>query len=474
MDRLLQGVELLETHGDLSGAEVSAIALDSHHVEPGALFCCVPGRHFDGHDFAAQALSGGAVGLLCERALPFETPQAVVASGTVRPVMAQLACTLYGRPADSLLSVGVTGTNGKTTVTHLVAAVFEQHGMPCEVIGTLDGPRTTPEAPDLQRQLAEARRQGRQALSMEVSSHALTESRVDGIRFAAAVFTNLSPEHLDHHGTMEGYFSAKATLFTPERAAIGVVNADDEWGRRLLGDDRIPMVPFSAADATDISYDRLGTTFTWRGHRVALPLAGAFQVPNALAAATAASALGVPDDTVVEGLARAAPVPGRFEVVPSDAPFTVVVDYAHTPDGLRSALASARLLAAGARVVCVFGCGGDRDRVKRPEMGAVAVAGADLVIVTSDNPRSEDPRSIIDEVLAGVHRGGTEAASVTVEPDRRSAIAMAVESARPGDVVLVAGKGHEQTIEIAGTFVPFDDRTEAAAALSAIAGRSGR
>lgn len=450
------------------------MALDSRRVEPGALFCCVPGRHFDGHGFAAAAVAAGAVGVLAERVVPVDVPQAVVPPGTVRPVMARLACALYGRPADSMLSVGVTGTNGKTTVTHLLAAVFEAHGLPCEVIGTLDGPRTTPEAPDLQRRLARALARGRRALSMEVSSHALTERRVDGIRFAAAVFTNLSPEHLDHHGTMEAYFSAKASLFTAERAEVGVVNADDEWGRRLLDTGDIPMVPFSVGDATDVAYEPHGTTFTWRGHRVAMPLAGAFQLPNALAAATAAGVLGVPDDVVAVGLGRATPVPGRFEVVGSEAPFTVVVDYAHTPEGLRSALASARLLAGDGKVLCVFGCGGDRDRAKRPEMGALAATGADVVVVTSDNPRSEDPRSIVDEVLSGIEALGRREgprASVHVELDRRRAIALAVQLARSGDVVLVAGKGHERTIEVAGRFLPFDDRLEAAAAVSASGAR---
>ncbi len=472
MDRLLKGVELTDVRGDLAATEVSSVALDSRRVEPGALFCCLPGRHFDGHDFAAAAVSAGAAGLLTERVLPVDAPQAVVAPGTVRPVMARLASTLYGRPADALLSVGVTGTNGKTTVTHLLAAVLEEHGLPCTVVGTLDGSRTTPEAPDLQRLLARARRQGKQALSMEVSSHALTESRVDGIRFAAAVFTNLSPEHLDHHGTMEAYFSAKASLFTPERAALGVVNADDDWGRRLLHDAAIPMVSFAASDASDVTSSREETTFTWRRRRVSMRLAGVFQVANALAAATAALSLGVPEDTVVAGLGRARAVPGRFEVVAGDAPFTVVVDYAHTPDGLRTALHSARRLAGERRVLCVFGCGGGRDRSKRPVMGAVAAAGAEVVVVTSDNPRWEDPVTIIDEIVSGIpsqsSESGTGTASVSVEPDRRRAIFLALEAARPGDVVLLAGKGHEQSIEIAGQQLPFDDRLEAAAAVSAL------
>jgi UDP-N-acetylmuramoyl-L-alanyl-D-glutamate--2,6-diaminopimelate ligase len=464
MDRLLQGVEVVGTVGDPSVAEVNAVELDNHAVRPGALFCCVVGEHHDGHDFAAAAVGAGAVGLLVERPLPLAVPQVVVPAGRMRQAMAAVAAALYGHPAESLLMVGVTGTNGKTTVTHLLSGVLDAHGMPCEVIGTLQGPRTTPEAPSLQRRLAEARDDGRRAVAMEVSSHAMVAGRVEGIEFAAAVFTNLSQDHLDFHGDMESYFEAKAELFRPGHARLGVVSADDEWGRRLLGRGEIPMIPFRMGDASDIEVDARHTAFTWRNRRVVLRLAGAYHVANALAAATTASALGVPDDTVVAGLAAAEPVPGRFEVVPTEAPFTVVVDYAHTPDGLAGALRSARaLVATGGRVLCVFGCGGERDTGKRPDMGKVAAAGADFVVVTSDNPRSEDPGDIIEQVLAGI----PERSAITVEPDRRAAIVTAVEAAGPGDVVLVAGKGHERSIEVGGATLPFDDRQEAAAAVAA-------
>jgi UDP-N-acetylmuramoyl-L-alanyl-D-glutamate--2,6-diaminopimelate ligase len=465
MDLLLQGVEVVDTVGDLSGAEVTSVELDNHAVRPGALFCCLVGGRHDGHDFAAAAVDAGAVGLLVERPLPLAVPQAVLAPGRMRRAMADVAAVLCGNPADALLMVGVTGTNGKTTVTHLLAAVFEAHGLPCEVIGTLQGPRTTPEAPALQRRLAEARDDGRRAVAMEVSSHALVAGRAEGIEFAAAVFTNLSQDHLDFHGDMESYFEAKASLFRPGRARLGVVCADDAYGQRLLRRAEIPMVRFSREEASDVELGAGRTAFTWRGRRVELRLSGGFHVVNAVAAATTASALGVPDDTIVAGLATAEPVAGRFEVVPGDAPFTVVVDYAHTPDGLDNALRSARALVAttAGRVLCVFGCGGERDPTKRPEMGRVAAQGADLVVVTSDNPRSEDPGTIIDQILSGI----PERAAVTVEPDRRAAIAAAVEAAEPGDVVLVAGKGHERTIEIAGACLPFDDRQEAAAAVAA-------
>ncbi|HXQ43526.1 MAG TPA: UDP-N-acetylmuramoyl-L-alanyl-D-glutamate--2,6-diaminopimelate ligase [Acidimicrobiales bacterium] len=461
MDRLFEGVEVTGTRGDPAGTEVTSIEFDSRVVTPGALFFCLPGHRTDGHDYAAVAVDAGAVGLMVERPLESAVPQVVVAPGSARRAMARVACTFYDNPAGSLTTVGVTGTNGKTTVTHLLASILDTHGTPCAVIGTLDGARTTPEAPVVQKILDEARRHGRAAAAMEVSSHALAEARVDGIRFDAAVFTNLSHDHLDYHGTMEAYFEAKASLFTEDRAALAVVNVDDLWGRRLLDRLTIPSVTFCATDATDVDAGPGRTTFVWRGRKVELSLTGAYHVANALAAATAAAALGVPEDTVVRGLERARPVPGRFELIDAPAPFTVVVDYAHTPGGLAVALDSARLLAGGHRVVCVFGCGGDRDHAKRPLMGRVASDRADVTVITSDNPRHEDPAAIIDDVRAGV----VDDALVVVEPDRAAAIGRAVELAEPGDVVLVAGKGHESVIEIDGRRTPFDDRQVASAAV---------
>ena len=456
MDRVLEAVEIADIRGDPSRSEVTSVELDSRLVRPGALFCCVAGRHADGHDFAAAAVGAGATGLLVERPLAVDVPQAVVAPGTMRRAMARAACRLHGDPSRALLTVGVTGTNGKTTVTHLLAATLEAHGWPCSVIGTLGGPRTTPEAPELQRLLARARQEGKRAVAMEVSSHALSEQRVEGTWFAAAVFTNLTQDHLDYHGTMASYFEAKASLFAPDRAAVGVVNADDPWGMQLLERAPVPMVGFGAADASDVAGDAGGTSFSWRGRRVRVALPGRYHVMNALAAATTASVLGVPEDEIAAGLEDAVVVPGRFEVVPLEAPFTAVVDYAHTPEGLRTALASARALAAeaGGRVVVVFGAGGERDTGKRPVMGAAAVEGADEVVLTSDNPRSEDPLAIIADVLAGVG----DRAAVIVEPDRGAAIALALGRARAGDVVLVAGKGHERSIEVGGRSLPFDDR----------------
>jgi UDP-N-acetylmuramoyl-L-alanyl-D-glutamate--2,6-diaminopimelate ligase len=454
MDRLLEEVEVIEAYGDPAGTEVTAIEFDSRRVGPGALFCCLPGALGDGHEHAAEAVARGARALLVERRLALDVTQAVVPVGTARPAMARVASAFFGQPARSLLTVGVTGTNGKTTVTHLVASIFEAQRWPTTVIGTLDGARTTPESPVLQRLLAEARDTKQRAVAMEVSSHALTQARVDGIRFDAAVFTNLSHDHLDYHGTVNAYFAAKASLFTPGHAALAVVNEDDPRGREILGRAEIPGVGYSMAEATALHATADRTSFTWRKRRVDLALAGSFHVANALAAATTAVALGVPEDVVVAGLHDAAPVPGRFEVVATSAPFTVVVDYAHTPDGLEVALDSARALAAGHRVLCLFGCGGDRDHQKRPAMGAIAARHADVVVVTSDNPRHEDPDTIIDEIVAGMPAGS----QVTIRPDRGDAIELVVGRAAPGDVVVVAGKGHEQEIEIGTARVPFDDR----------------
>jgi UDP-N-acetylmuramoyl-L-alanyl-D-glutamate--2,6-diaminopimelate ligase len=471
MDVVLDDVVLEGTDGELDRVEVTDIAFDHRQVRPGALFCCIPGQRTDGHQFAAAAADAGAVGLLVERPVGVPVPQARVRAGQARRAMALAACRLWGHPSRQLVTVGVTGTNGKTSVTHLLGTIFGRTGRPTVVVGTLDGGRTTPEAPDLQRRLATAVADGCTAAAVEVSSHALDQDRVAGTWFAAGVFTNLGHDHLDHHRTMEAYFEAKARLFHADRCGLAVVNRDDPWGRRLL--DRLeatgPAVEtFGAGDARILSADASGTVFSWRGHEVRLPLAGRFQVANALAAATTASCLGVADTDIAAALAAAAPVPGRFEVVvaPPTVPWTGVVDFAHTPDALRSLLASARSLAGGHRLICVVGCGGDRDRAKRPLMGTEAARNADVVVVTSDNPRSEPPEAIIDEVVRGVDNAQASgaAAALVVEVDRRRAIERAAELAEPGDVVVVAGKGHETTIEMAGVRLPFDDRAVLCAA----------
>jgi UDP-N-acetylmuramoyl-L-alanyl-D-glutamate--2,6-diaminopimelate ligase len=456
MDLLLEGVKVVDSVGDLGSVDVTYVELDSRRAGPGALFCCLPGTAADGHVFAPDAVSRGAVAILAEHHVDVEVPQVIVDTGDARHAMALASAAIEGRPSQSLEMIGVTGTNGKTTVTHLVGAILDAHGLPTTVVGTLDGARTTPEAPLLQRILAEARDTGKKAVAMEVSSHALAQARVDAVRFDAAVFTNLGQDHLDYHSTMEEYFEAKARLFSPERSALAIVNADDPWGRRLIERSAIPTRVYSISEISDVEVAPGHTAFNWRGRRVSMSLSGSYNAVNALAAATCTSALGVPDDVIAAGLEQAAPIPGRFEVVDTPGPVTVIVDYAHTPDGLATAIASAKQLAVGKKVVVVFGCGGDRDRAKRPVMGAVAHAQADLVVVTSDNPRSERREDIIEEVLTGI----PERSRVLVEPDRGAALELAIDMAGAGDVVLVAGKGHEKYIEAQGREYPFDDRRE--------------
>jgi UDP-N-acetylmuramoyl-L-alanyl-D-glutamate--2,6-diaminopimelate ligase len=405
--------------------------------------------------------------------------------------MARLAAAFYGFPARDLLMVGVTGTNGKTTVTQLLGDLLGATGRPTNVMGTLSGARTTPEATEVQRVLGgvrdRQRSDGRQhAVAMEVSSHALVQARVEGIHFDVAVFTNLSHDHLDYHGTMEAYFAAKSTLFTPEHALRGVVNADDEWGRRLLSEARIPMVAVHRSDANDVVLRPGHTEFTWRRQRISTPLTGAINVENALLAAEAALGLGLEPADVAAALGEVAPVPGRLQVIaapgiepaigrgsgsvdPDRPPFTVMVDYAHTPAGLEVVLREARGLAGdGGRVLVVFGCGGNRDRAKRPLMGRAAFTLSDVAVLTSDNPRDEDPLAIIDEVRSGMV-ASTESgrhADLVVEPDRHLAIRRALDSAHEGDVVVLAGKGHETYQEIGSHRLPFDDVVEARQALA--------
>jgi UDP-N-acetylmuramoyl-L-alanyl-D-glutamate--2,6-diaminopimelate ligase len=467
MTTLLHDLDAVDVRGDAASTEVSSIEFDSRRVQQGSLFCCVPGARTDGHLHAAEAVERGAHALLCDHLLDLDVVQARVAPGAVRPAMASMASAFYGHPSRSLRMVGVTGTNGKTTVTHLVQSVLHRAGIPTGVIGTLAGERTTPEAPDLQRLLADFRTEGREAVAMEVSSHALTQHRVDAIVFEVAAFTNLSRDHLDHHGSMEEYYAAKARLFEATRAETAVICVDDPWGARLAASlDGPVVVPVRGSEATEVVTGVGSTSFRWRGRTVTLPLTGRFNVSNALVAATVATVLGVDEDGVAEGLARSEPVPGRMEVVVAEDPFSVIVDYAHTPAGLEVALSAARDLAGPARVLCLFGCGGDRDQGKRPEMGEVSSRLADVVVLTSDNPRSEDPLAIIGQIRAGLEGG----AEVVVEPDRAEAVRLAVGMAGPGDVVLLAGKGHETTQSAAGHTRPFDDRVEARRAL---AGRSG-
>ena len=445
-------------------AEVSSVTMDSRRVAPGSLFACVPGATADGHLFAAAALAEGAGALLCERPLAVSAPQIVVRS--VRRALGPVCHVVYGRPSDDLLVAAVTGTNGKTTTCTFLQAIFDANGWPATTIGTLTQRRTTPEAPELHALLADWRRGGGRAVAMEVSSHALDQHRTDSVRFEAGVFTNLTPEHLDYHLTMDAYFESKARLFEPGRTGVAVVNVADPWGARLAervraGGDR--LATFTPDDAEDLRLSPAGSAFRWRGREVSVRVGGVFNVANALAAATCADALGVPADAIAGGLGSIETVAGRFQVVDAGQPFTVIVDYAHTPDGLAKVLEAARQICGG-RLIAVFGAGGDRDREKRPLMGAAAATLADLVLVTSDNPRSEDPDVIIRQVLSGADG----AANVRSEPDRAAAIATALATASADDVVVIAGKGHEKGQEIGGRVLPFDDVEVAERALKRI------
>ena len=469
---------LRELMGDRAPeVEVSALAYSSGDVTPGALFFCVRGFASDGHDFAAEAVGRGAAALVCERPLGLGVPEVVV--DDARAAMGPAAARFHGEPTARLRVVGITGTNGKTTTAFLLREVLEAAGIATGLLGTVkrvvggvEEPveRTTPEAIDLQSTFARMLEEGDEACAMEVSSHALELGRAVGIRFACKVFTNLTQDHLDFHTTMEAYYLAKRRLFDGPGAAV--VNVDDPYGRRLARELGEGVVTYGIEGgdlcARDVRFDVGGASFTAvtpDGElEVATRLPGLFNVQNALAAMAAACTLGVDAETAVRALAGAGRVPGRFEPVEEGQPFGVLVDYAHTPDSLENVLRAARELTEG-RLHVVLGAGGDRDRGKRPLMGQVAARLADRAIVTSDNPRSEDPEAIVDEVMAGA---GTAA---TREVDRRRAIALAIGEARAGDVVVIAGKGHEQGQEFEhGRKEPFDDATVAREALRALAG----
>ena len=440
-------------------AEVRDLAYDARAIAPGTLFYCVPGSCADGHDFASAAVQRGAVALVVERPVEADVPQLVVPSA--RAAMAVVADEFFGRPSEELELVGVTGTNGKTTTAFLLHAILAAAGRRPGLVGTVEArvggaprtlERTTPEAIDLQRLFREMLDAGDRSCALEASSHASELHRLDCVRFRVLVFTNLSQDHLDFHGTMERYFAAKRRLFDGVPAAV---NVDDPWGRRLADELGGDAFTFGLSRPADLGPEAL--------EGIELRLRGRFNSLNALGAIAASHLLGLGPDAVKAGLEAVEGVPGRFEDVREGQPFTVLVDYAHTPDSLENVLREARGLAEG-RLLCVFGCGGDRDREKRPLMGRVASELADLAIVTSDNPRSEDPAAIVDAIVSGAVR------DVLVEPDRRAAIAVAVEAARPGDVVVVAGKGHEQGQEIDGVVHPFDDREVVREALRRLVG----
>jgi UDP-N-acetylmuramoyl-L-alanyl-D-glutamate--2,6-diaminopimelate ligase len=463
---LLSSVE--HDHRAISPAGASERVRTSRRTSRlGPLFCCLTGGSHDGHLFARQAAEAGAVAFVSEREVGeagLGLPELVVGAGRARAAMAEAACVVSGDPASFLETVGVTGTNGKTTTTHLLRSILTVAGREVALVGTLTGERTTPEAPELQRRFRAALEgslaSGRTgAVALEVTSHALVQHRVDGYVHDVAVFTNLSWDHLDFHGTIEDYFAAKCDLFRPEHTRCAVVNGDDPYGRRLFEAAHVPTETFGLHDAKGLSTGPDGSRFELFGREVRLSLAGTVNVENALAAAFAARALGVAEDDIAGGLCLASTVPGRFERVENALLLTVIVDYAHTPVALRNALETVRALAGGSLIV-VFGAGGDRDPSKRREMGRVASEHADVVVLTSDNPRHEDPQSIIDQLRSGFEGP----AELHVEVDRRRAIALALALGRErtsagGDpAVLVAGKGHETTQQVGDVLHPFEDR----------------
>lgn len=475
---LLEGIDVIELRGD-PAVEVRAIGHDSRQIDDGTLFCCIPGKTTDGHDHAIAAQRAGATAFLVERFVDVDGPQIRVPS--VRAAVGPIAARLLGDPSHALTVLGVTGTNGKTTTCYFIEAIAVAAGRSVGMVGTVETRyaqrtehfrHTTPEATELQALLARMRDAGVETVAVEVSSHALDQHRVDGTRFAVVCFTNLSQDHLDYHGTLEAYLAAKSRLFTPAFAARAAVNITTSTGRAIATTATghgLHVMTFAIdgpgthdadirADAIELGVRgarfQLHDARTRRALTVQISLPGRFNVENALAAAATALMAGDDLDTVAAGLSAPLLVPGRMERVDNDRGLEVLVDYAHTPAALEQALAAARAIAEPeGRVIVVFGCGGDRDREKRPKMGA-ATRAADLAVLTSDNPRSEDAAAIAADVAAGAPDR-----RLVVQLDRRAAIRDALAVARPGDVVVIAGKGHEQGQTSAGVTVPFDDRT---------------
>lgn len=481
LDQLARGLPSSELVGDPE-TQISSLAYDNRKVAPGAMFFCVPGLSSDGHDFAPSAAEAGAAALVCERKLDLALPQLVVPDS--RAAMAPLAAAFNENPTTRMKLAGITGTNGKTTTAFLLRDIMESAGVPCGLMGTVKQVvggveeavvRTTPEAIDLQASFGRMVQAGDEACVMEVSSHAMAMHRADAIDFDLAIFTNLTQDHLDFHKDMEDYFQAKRLLFAAGPGA-SVVNVDDDYGKRLAAE--FDCLTYSASgqaadySALEVAFDVSGANFVVQtGHgemavRTGLP--GSFNVANALAALAGAIELGIDPSEAVAGLADAGRVPGRFEPVDEGQEFAVLVDYAHTPDSVENVLRAARDLTSG-RLIAIVGAGGDRDRAKRPLMGRAGAELSDLAVITSDNPRSEDPARIIEDILAGIE----DPEAVVVEPDRDAAIGLAIREAGPGDTVVIAGKGHEQGQEFEhGRKIPFDDRDVARRHLREIAGVS--
>jgi UDP-N-acetylmuramoyl-L-alanyl-D-glutamate--2,6-diaminopimelate ligase len=489
------GDVLVAVGGD-DATVIGGVTLDSHRVSEGDVFFCVPGLRHDGHEYAAAAVDAGAAALVVERPLDLGIPEVQVTDARV--AMARMGAEFYGRPGDDLMLLGVTGTSGKTTTTWLLEPILAAAGHVTGLIGTIEtriagvskpGDRTTPDSLDLQRTLATMREAGVTAVALEVTSHALTLHRVETLHFAAAAFTNLSQDHLDFHAGMEDYFAAKRSLFVPEKIERGAINVDDAYGRIIRESATVEMIGFGVAPDADVRAESLRSG-PWGMEFVALspsgelkiktPLIGEFNLSNCLAAISVALQAGISPEAIEAGLQSVKAVPGRFEGVDAGQPFSVVVDYSHKPDALDNVLREARRMSQpggvrsggpqkddGGRVFCVFGCGGDRDRAKRPLMGRVAATGADIVVVTSDNPRSEAPEAIIAEIVQGIAAERSDGPDRTIV-DRRAAIEFAISEAREGDVVVIAGRGHESDQVFADRTEPFDDRIVAREALARV------
>lgn len=477
--RLLREVTVSDIRGELP-ARVMNLCADSRHVKPGHWFVALRGTTADGHKFLGDAAAKGAVAAIVDTADPGVSIPQVVVPNTLA-ALPTLAANFYQHPADRMVLAGVTGSNGKTSSTYLLEAVWKAADIDCGVIGTIeyrwgghgvDAPNTTPLAHDLHHTLFHMEADGIQHVVLEVSSHALELHRVDGLAFAAALFTNLSHDHLDFHPTMEAYRAAKMRLFTEHLAGLGAINLDDEQGRivysEIDSDTRLSYAIDRAADvrAEDVHLDRESTRFRlaseWGTADIRSNLLGRHNLENVLGVCALALALELPLDAIAEGIAALPSVPGRLEVIENDLGATILVDYAHTPDGLDKVLTTTSKLPHN-RLICLMGCGGDRDRTKRPEMGAFALKHSDRVIVTSDNPRTEDPETIIRDITTGMTSGQDR---YQVEPDRREAIRRGLQSLEPGDIFVIAGKGHETYQLIGTTKHPFDDRAVTRAMLA--------
>lgn len=481
LDQLARDLASSELIGD-PGTDITSLAFDNRKVKPGALFFCVKGLASDGHDYAPAAIDAGAAALVCERKLDLDVPQLMVDDS--RAAMAVVASAFNGNPTSDMKLAGITGTNGKTTTAFLLRDILEYAGLPSGLMGTVkqvvggveeEVVRTTPEAIDLQASFRRMLEAGDEACVMEVSSHAMVMHRADAIDFDLAVFTNLTQDHLDFHDDMEDYFQAKRLLFAAGPDA-SVVNIDDEYGQRLATE--FDCLTYSATgqaadySALEVSFDASGANFALQTEHgefaVRTGLPGSFNVSNALAALAGAIALGVDPGEAVAGLADAGRVPGRFEPIDEGQDFAVLVDYAHTPDSVENVLRAARGLTEG-RLIAIVGAGGDRDRSKRPLMGRAGAELSDLVLITSDNPRSEDPAAIIEDVIADIE----DRSGLLIEQDRDLAIGKAIREAGPGDTVVIAGKGHEQGQEFEnGRKIPFDDRDVARRHLRELLGKA--